>query len=165
MAALDPDKVAEIRRLAAEGVTAYRIAKTLGCSPATVHKYAPAGSFNRSTTAAAVHAHQLDAAARRERIRLKLLIVAESAAERAVTTYSRTEPTGAEGDLTTWTTKLPPARETKDLVQAAVAASAQELKIAEYKDREDYSDATDTILGFGREIRAQIAAEDAQQAG
>lgn len=159
------DLVERIRDLSAKGLGRNEVARRLNVSPRTVTRYAPEGSFDRSRTASAVKAHKLDAAERRERIRLKLLIAAESAADRAIGEYTRTEPTGAEGDLTTWTTKLPPARETKDLIQASVAASAQELRIAEYKDREDFTDAKDTILGFGRQLRAELAAEDEQQAG
>lgn len=70
---LEPDRVAEIVRLAGEGVSAYRIAKTVGVSAATVTKYAPAGSFDRSATAAAVQAHKVDAAARRAQLAHDLL--------------------------------------------------------------------------------------------
>jgi IS30 family transposase len=70
---LPEDVVQRIRELAAAGTARNEIARQVGCSPATVTRYAPAGSFDRSSTAAAVQAHKIDAAAVRAKLALDLL--------------------------------------------------------------------------------------------
>lgn len=65
--------VAEIVRLAGERVGRNEIARQLGVSVDSVTRHAPAGSFDRSATAAAVKARQVDLAARRSELAVRLL--------------------------------------------------------------------------------------------
>ena len=74
---LSAEKVAEIRRLAEAGLGRNEIAREAGVSVAAVTRHAPAGSFDRSSTAAAVKARQTDMAARRAVLAGKLLEDAE----------------------------------------------------------------------------------------
>lgn len=142
MATLDPEKVAEIRRLAEAGVTAYRIAKTVGCSQASVHKYAPEGSFDRSATQAATEAHKADASARRAAQRHRYLDIVDELQERALGEYEMAQPAGVDGEIRRWTMPKPPARETSELVRAATAATAAEIRIA---DRDDDGNLAHTV--------------------
>lgn len=77
MAELSSETVAEIRRLAAEGVGRNEIARRVGVSSSTVTAYAPAGSFDRGASAAATKARQIDMAARRAELAANLLADAE----------------------------------------------------------------------------------------
>jgi hypothetical protein len=70
---LPAETVAEIVRMAQEGAARNEIARQLGVSTMAVTKYAPEGSFDRSSTLAAVKARQVDMAARRSQIALRLL--------------------------------------------------------------------------------------------
>ncbi|KJQ54154.1 helix-turn-helix domain-containing protein [Microbacterium sp. SA39] len=74
------DRVAQLAR---EGMTRNAIAKEIGISTSTVSKYAHrAGiSFNRSKTAAATAAVQIDNAARREALASKILTKLDTAVE------------------------------------------------------------------------------------
>lgn len=77
MAELSGETIAEIGRLAAEGVARNEIARRLGVSVGSVTRHAPAGSFDRSMTAEAVKARQIDMAARRAELAGNLLADAE----------------------------------------------------------------------------------------
>lgn len=158
MPSLDPEKIAQIRKLAADGATLYRISKTVGAAHATVRKYAPEGAFDRTATAAAVKAHQVDAAARRETQRLRYLDIVDEYQHRALEEYEHAQPTGAEGIVQRWKTRRPPARDGKDLIAAANMATTAELKLAEYKDRDGGTEGIASILDFDRQAREQYDA-------
>lgn len=68
-----PEVVARIRELAGAGVARNEVARQLGISPRTVSRYAEPGSFDRTATAAAVKARQIDMAARRAELAKDLL--------------------------------------------------------------------------------------------
>lgn len=155
MAALDPEKIAEIRRLAAEGVSAYRIAKQIPCSPASVQKYAPPGSFDRTQTAAAAQAHHADASARRAAQRMKYLDIVDDLQQRALAEYEMTQVGGVDGEVRRWTTVKPPARETSDLVRAAAAATAAELRIADRDDDGNLAQAVSLLDALVDGIRGE----------
>ena len=74
---LSDEQIAEIRRFAGAGMSRNEIVRRLGVSPGSVSKYAPAGSFDRSETAAATKAHHTDMAARRAVLAQNLLRDAE----------------------------------------------------------------------------------------
>ncbi len=74
---LSAEKVREIVRLAAARVGRNEIARRLGVSVGAVTRHAPAGSFDRSATAAGVKARKTDMAARRAELASKLLGDAE----------------------------------------------------------------------------------------
>lgn len=68
------------RALHADGLSCNRIAKTLGCTPSTVSRWAKGEglSFDRARTAAAVKAHTVDLAAGRVRLAEKMLAASEA---------------------------------------------------------------------------------------
>lgn len=73
---VDPETRARIEALAAEGMARNAIARELGISSSTVTKYAPAGSFDRSASRAAVEARQWDARAARTALSEQVLVEA-----------------------------------------------------------------------------------------
>lgn len=155
---LEPERVADIVRLAGEGVSAYRIAKLVGVSSSTVHKYAPAGSFDRSAMAVAVEAHKVDAAARRAVQAQRYLDIVDDVQRRALEAYEQTALAGIEGEVRRWKTERPPARETAELVKAAQAATMAELRISDH-DKTGPVDEAGAVLDSFMDAVARRAAE------
>lgn len=153
MAALDPEKVAEIRRLAGEGATAYRIAKTVGVSPASVQKYAPPGSFDRSGTVAATKAHMADAAARRAAISDEMLTAARRILERMADSHLSFGWYGKDGDYHEKTLTEPPAAEIRQFTGALSSLMATHMRLEQFNLGDEHQDARDAIIDFGNAIR------------
>lgn len=159
--ALDPGKIAEIRRLVADGLGRNEVARRVGCAISTVTRYSPPGSFDRAATAAAVKARQIDMAARRAEQQRRYLDIVDELQERLVEEYEHAQPAGADGDVRRWKTKRPPARESADLMRAASAATAADLRLADYKDRGSGADeAREIVLQFGIAVRAADLGDD-----
>ena len=159
MAALDPQKVAEIRRLAAEGATAYRIAKTVGVSPSSVQRYAPPGSFDRSKTAAAVKAHKLDAAGRRAAVSERVLAVMEQLADRMGAEHLAFGWYGKDGDYHEKTLDLPPAAEMRQFAGAFSSLATTHMRLEQFNLGDEHQDARDAIISFGDAVREMVRDE------
>ena len=152
---LAPETIEEIRRLAAAGVGRNRIAQLVGCSVGTVTRHAPAGSFDRSATAAAVKAHQLDAAGRRAAISEQLLTVVEQLAERMGAEYVSFGWFGKEGTYRQKKLPLPPAGEMRQFAGSLSSLVATHLRLEQFRLGDDHDDAKDAIIAFGNAIRAE----------
>ena len=162
---LDPELIERIRGLATAGKGREAIVRELGVSRGSVDKYAPPGSFDRTATAAAVKAQQIDAAARRAAQQQRYLDIVDELQERAVAEYEHAQPAGADGEIRRWTTVRPPARETADLMRAATAASNAELRLADYKARDNHDDAREVVLSFGLAVRSAQLPDDEPAGG
>ncbi|WP_433465717.1 helix-turn-helix domain-containing protein [Spirillospora sp. CA-128828] len=161
-APLTPEERDRIAQLHAEGKTRNDIARELGRSQSTITKVARelGLTFDRTATAAATKAKQLDAKARRAQLKLDLLDDAERLRLRLwePTTVVLSTPKGpAEVRL-----PLPPARDARDIMGAVQAAVRSHVDL----DRLDVSDGADnakSMLGqLGEAL--QIAADQLGQA-
>lgn len=145
---LDPAIVAEIQRLAAEGVSRDAIVRQLGCSRHSVTKYAPAGSFDRSKTAAAVAAHTVDMAARRAQLAQDLLDDARRLREQlwqptTVFNFGGKDNTYNEREL-----DEAPADIKRTLMQASTAALTAHLRLVDHDSDGGLGEARSVLDGF-----------------
>lgn len=148
--ALDPGKVAEIRRLAADGLGRNEVARRVGCSISTVTRYSPPGSFDRAATAAAVKARQLDLAARRAALAANLLADAERLREQLWQPGVVFAFGGKDNDYNEHHVEEPPAADKRTLMQAATAAMTAHLKLVDHD--------TDAGVDEARDVAKLIAA-------
>lgn len=158
---LSDAEIAEIRRLHGEGSSANGIARQLGRAPSTVTRACErlGLSFDRSQTAAAVAAHQVDFAARRAVIQRRYLDIADELQQRATAVAPHAQPAGADGEVRRWTTERPEPREVADLLRAATAATNAELRLADYRAKGSHDDARDIVLAFDVAVRGAYAAQ------
>lgn len=154
---LDPSVVAEIQRLAAEGVSAYRIAKDLGVSPWTVNKYAPRGSFDRSKTAIAVEAHKVDAAARRAAISEELLAVAARIVQRMASDHLSFGWYGKDGDYHEKLLDEPPPADMRQFAGALSSVMATHLRLVQHDSDGGRAAAESALDGFMNAVAARVA--------
>lgn len=157
MAALDPTVIAEIQRMAADGVSAYRISKTLHVSAYSVQKYAPAGSFDRKGTEAAVKAHKLDAAARRAAISEQLLTVAAQLVHRMGSEYLTMGWFGKDGDYREHLHDLPPAAEVRQFAGALSSLMATHLRLVQHDSDGGVTAAESALDGFMNAVAQRVA--------
>lgn len=158
---LSDEELATIRRMHGEGASLTAIARHLGRHASTVSLACKrAGlSFDRSKTAAAVAAAQVDFAARRAAIQQRYLDIAEELQQRATAAAPHAQPAGADGRIRRWTTDRPEPREVADLLRAATAATAAELRLADYRARDSHDDARDIVLAFDVAVRGAYTAQ------
>lgn len=124
--------VAEIVRLAGERVGRNEIARQLGVSVDSVTRHAPAGSFDRSATAAAVKARQIDMAARRAELAQDLL---EDAARLRAQIWEPTKIYNFGGKDNTYAempVDEPPFEAKRTLMQATTTALAAHLRLIDH---------------------------------
>ncbi|CAL9456731.1 hypothetical protein SUDANB15_02535 [Streptomyces sp. enrichment culture] len=121
---LSPEELGRLRQLHADGHGRNEIARRLDRSVGVVTNCARrlGLDFDRSATRAAVEARQIDLADRRQRLTELYMEAAELAAVRSMGQY-RIETFDNRGEFVAQLVDLPPARETKDLLQASKAAS------------------------------------------
>lgn len=152
---LSDDECASIRRLHGEGLALRAIAREVGRAPSTVARFCEREglSFDRSQTAAAVAAVQVDFAARRAAIQQRYLDIADELQQRATARAEHATPAGADGAIRRWTTDRPEPREVADLLRAATAATNAELRLADYRARGSHDDARDVVLQFALAVR------------
>lgn len=129
---LDPARVADIQRLAAEGVSRAQIALRVGCGERTVSKYAAPGSFDRSATAAAVAARRVDMAARRARLADDLLSDAERLRAQLWEPHTVFAFGGKDNEYNEREHPEPTPADKRNLLQAAATALTQSIKLSEY---------------------------------
>jgi len=151
--ALDPGKIAEIRRLAAEGVGRNEVARRVGCAISTVTRYAPAGSFDRAATAAAVKARQTDLAARRAALAANLLADAERLREQMWQPGVVYAFGGKDNDYNEHPVDEPPAAEKRTLMQAATAAMTAHLKLIDHDVDNGVDEARDVAKAIAEGLR------------
>ncbi|HEY1820425.1 MAG TPA: helix-turn-helix domain-containing protein [Trebonia sp.] len=156
--ALSAKKIETIRHLAADGRSLSSIARELHVSPSTVHKYARPGSFERTQTAAAVQAHQLDAAARRAAISERLLTIVDQLADRMGSEYLSFGWFGKDGEYRHRTHPLPPAGEMRQFSGALSSLMATHLRLVAQDSDGGLSDAVSVLDGFMDAV-AERAAE------
>jgi hypothetical protein len=160
-------EIGEIRRLHADGRSANAIGRELGRSATTITRVCKrlGLSFDRSQVAEANQARAVDFAARRAVIQQRYLDIAEELQQRAVSTADHAQPAGADGAIRRWTTERPEPREVADLLRAATAATAAELRLADYRARDSHDDARDVVLQFALAVRNAELPDDAPPAG
>lgn len=146
--ALGDGVIADIRRLAGEGRSLSSIARELGVSAGSVHKYAPPGSFERGQTAAAVEAHKLDAAGRRAAISEQVLTVVEQLLERMGGPYLSFGWFGKEGLYHEKEHPLPPAGEMRQFAGSLSSLMATHLRLVAHDADGGLSEAESAIDGF-----------------
>lgn len=150
---LDPEKIDEIRRLAAAGASLYRISKQLGVAHGTVRKYAPPGSFDRSATETAVKARQIDLAGRRAALAMNLLADAERLREQMWEPSVVFAFGGKDNDYNEHHVDEPSFTDKRTLMQAATTAMNAHLKLVDH----DTNSGTDEARDMAKAIAAGLA--------
>lgn len=151
--ALSAEKIAEIRALAAGGMSLTAIARQLKVSMSTVHKYAPPGSFDRAAPAAAVKARQTDLAARRAQLAANLLEDAERLRAQMWQPGVVYAFGGKDNDYNEHSVAEPPAAEKRTLMQAATVAAAAHLRLVDH----DVDNGVDEARDVAKAIAAGLA--------
>jgi Helix-turn-helix domain len=148
----------QIRVLHARGNSAGAIAKQLGRSQSTITRQCKAMglSFDRSATAEAVRAHQLDAKARRAVLAEKFLGDAERLREQLWVQCEYKSPVGGmEPTVLGWQQDEPTFADKEKIVRAAGLAADKHIKLAEF-DAEGTS-AAKNLLGSLSEALSTVA--------
>lgn len=143
---LSDEQVAEIRRLAGEGVSRDEIARRLDVGRATVSKYAPPGSFDRSATQAASEARLADLRALRQQLVLDLLKDAARLREQIWLPHTAFAFGGKDNTYNEHEIGEPTAADKRNLVQAAATAIDRAMKLLDY-DSAESPDAARSMLG------------------
>lgn len=158
---LSDAEIAKVRRLHSGGASAGAIAKELGRAPSTVTRLCGrlGLSLDRSQTAAAVAAHKVDFAARRTEQQQRYLAIVDELQQRATAEAKHAIPAGADGEVRRWKTDRPEPREVADLLRAATAATNAELRLADYRSKDNHQDAADIVLAFDVAVRKAYVAE------
>jgi predicted transcriptional regulator len=150
--------VERIRELAAQGLGRNEVARRLEVSPRTVSKYAPAGSFDRSATAAAVKARQVDMAERRAVLAENLLGDAERLREQIwqralVYNFGGKDNTYEEHEL-----EEQPTDAKRTLMQAVATAVNAHVRLVDHDGDGGLDEAKSVLDGFMDAV-AQRAAQ------
>jgi len=153
------EEVEQIRQHHAAGLSLNATAKALGRPLTSVRRAAmKAGlSWDRTRTAAAVAAQKVDFAARRAAQQQRYLELVDEIQQRMAAEYEHAQPAGSEGKVQRWKTTRPPARDLADLMRAATAASGAELRLADYRSRDNHDDAGEIVLAFDVAVRRAYA--------
>lgn len=145
---LSARSIKAIRRLAVEGKSLGAIAREVGCSRASVSKYAPPGSFDRTRTEAAAKAHQLDAAAKRALLAERTADIALRITERMVDEYVSFGWFGKDADYQEKTTVEPPAAEMRAFAGALSSLTSQHLRLVDHDSDGGLDEARSVLDGF-----------------
>lgn len=159
MAALDPKIVAKIRRMAGEGVARNEIARRLKIGTRTVTKYAPPNSFDRTATAAAVKAHQIDAAARRAEISQRILDGVEHALDDLAGDHLAFGWFGKDADYHEKLLERMPPAEKRALAATISSLMGTHMRLEQFNLGDEHQDARDAIVSFGNAIREMVNSE------
>lgn len=158
MAELPSETVAEIQRLAAEGVGRNEIARRLGVSSSTVTAHAPAGSFDRTASAAATKARQLDMAARRAELAANLLSDAERLREQLWEPHLAYAFGGKDNDYNEHELAEPGPADKRALISSVSTAMAAHLRLVDHDSDGGVAHA-ESVLDSFMDAVAQRAAE------
>lgn len=155
---LSAEQIAEIVRLAAEGLGRNEIARRLVVSVAAVSKHAPVGSFDRSATAAAVKARQVDMAARRSELASDLLdevarLLADMRAGHLAFGWY-----GKDGEYRFKKLEEPPPADKRALAGAASSLLSQHLRLVDHDTDGGVAQAESVLDAFMDSV-AERAAE------
>jgi len=152
----------EIRRLHAAGLSLGKTARAVGRPITTVRDAAKrAGlAWDRSKTAAAVAAHQVDMAARRTALAENLLADAERIREQLWTPTTVYNFGGKDNDYNEREFPEAPADIKRTLMQTATAAVNAHLRLVDHASSNNHEDAKNIVLQFGLAVRgAQLPDE------
>jgi len=133
---ISDDVVAQIRALAARGVSRDEIARRLKVGRGTVSKYAPAESFDRSSTAAATEARLADLREARQRLALALLQDAAKLREQMWQPHTAFAFGGKDNVYNEHEISEPTAGDKRNLMQASATAIDRSLRLLEYDSSE-----------------------------
>ncbi|GAA1455438.1 hypothetical protein [Nocardiopsis tropica] len=126
----NPEKIARVRELHAEGLSRNEIARRLKIPQESVSNIAKDAelSFDRSRTAAATRAKVDDARASRVELILRLYYQAHAALDRLdLPSHDLAQPSA--GQLVKWSAKYLPAQDVRALIQASGAAAREAVKL------------------------------------
>lgn len=154
---LGEDEIRRIVELAQAGLARNEIARRLQVSATTVTKYAPPGSFDRTGTALAVRAHQVDMAAKRAELAQRLL---DDAARLREQIWKPTKIYNFGGKDNTYNEKTvdePPFDAKRTLMQAATTALAAHLRIVDHDSDGGLDEARSVLDGFMDAIARRAA--------
>lgn len=140
--------IAEIQRLAADGVGRNEIARQLGVSAGTVTRHAPAGSFDRKSTAAAVKARKVDLAARRAEIAALLLEDAARLRAQLWQPHIAFAFGGKENTYNEHPLSEPTPADKRALITSAVTALNAHLRLVDHDADGGLHDAESVLDGF-----------------
>lgn len=160
--ALDPAKVAEIRRLTAEGLGRNEVARRVGCAVSTVTRHVPPGSFDRADTVMAVKARRADMAARRAALAANLLADAERLREQMWQPGVVYAFGGKDNDYNEHPVAEPPAGEKRTLMQAATTAANAHLKLVDHDVESDVDESRDLARAIADGLRRAFPADPPQ---
>jgi hypothetical protein len=159
---LSAQTIAEIRDLAASGTARNDIARRLGISAATVTKYAPAGSFDRSATEAAVKAHKIDASARRAILAERFAEEAERLLDDMRAGHLAFGWYGKDGDYRYRQLDEPPPADKRALMAAAATAIDRHLRLVDHDSDGGLDEARSVLDGFMDAVARRAAGLDPQ---
>jgi hypothetical protein len=129
---LPAETVAEIVRLAGEGLGRNEIARRVGVSVAAVTRHAPEGSFDRAATAEAVKARQVDMAERRGRLASDLLDEVARLLADMRSGHLAFGWYGKDGDYRERQLDEPPPADKRALAGAASSLLSQHLRLVDH---------------------------------
>lgn len=148
MAELSGETIAEIRRLAGEGVGRNEIARRLGVSAGAVTAHAPAGAFDRSATAEAVRARQVDMAARRAELASNLLEDAARLREQLWVPALVYAFGGKDNDYNEHTLDEPSFADKRAIMSSVNTAMAAHLRLVDHDSDGGVAQATSVLDSF-----------------
>jgi hypothetical protein len=155
---LPAETIAQIRELAAAGLSRAEIARRTGVSTTSVGRHAPPGSFDRSGTMAATKARTADMAARRAQLADNLLTDAVRLREQLWQPYTVYAFGGRDNTYNEHHLDEPPTDAKRALMQTAVAAATQHLRLVDHDADGGVDQARGLVHGFMDAI-AQRAAQ------
>jgi hypothetical protein len=148
----------------AAGRSLNSLAKALG-RPYTTVRRAALGlglAWDRSKTAAAVAAHQVDMAARRTALAANLLADAERVREQLWTPTMVYNFGGKDNDYNEREFPEAPADIKRTLMQTATAAVTAHLRLVDYAARDSHDEAGEIVLSFDVAVRQAYAEQQAE---
>lgn len=155
----------QMRRLHARGMSCNEIAKQLGRSAATVSSHCKAMGllFDRAATEAAVHAHAVDAKARRAILQLDYLSDAERLRKQLWERCKYEAPVGGEAPLVlTWEREEPTFPDKEKIVRASALMADKHMKLSEFDSAGGADQARSMLsqLGEALGVAAQALREE-----
>lgn len=154
-------ELGEIRRRNAAGESLGATARAIGRPISTVRDAAKrAGlSWDRSKTAAAVKAHTVDMAKRRNALAEQLLADAERIREQLWKPTTVYNFGGKDNDYNEREFPEAPADVKRTLMQTATTAVNAHLRLVDYAARDSHDDARDIVLSFDVAVRDAYSAQ------
>lgn len=158
---LSDAEIAKVQRLHGEGASAGAIARELGRATSTVTRLCErlGLSFDRSQTAAAVKAHTVDMAKRRNALAENLLADAERIRTQLWERTTVFNFGGRDNDYNEHEFSEAPADIKRTLMQTATAAVNAHLRLVDYSARDSHDDARDIVLAFDVAVRGAYTAQ------